>query len=123
MIAYADTGFVISLFLEETTSDAADRAFAAVDGPVQLSILSRLEMRNALNLSIARRRITQAERDAAWQAFEAQVTAGAFVLQDVDAQALFLKGYELSDRHTPLHATRSLDLLHVAEAEGLAVRP
>lgn len=35
---YADTGFIVSLFLEETTSDEADRTFAAVDEPVFLSV-------------------------------------------------------------------------------------
>ena len=144
MSAYADSGFVVSLFLVETTSEAADEVFSAVADPVFLSELNRLEIRNALNLGMARGRFTASERDAAWETFGGEVEAGAFTFLDLDWSALLVKARELSDRHTPSVATRSLDLLHVAaalllnadeflsfddrqrrvaEAEGLKVRP
>jgi len=114
--AYADTGFLVSLLLVETTSQAADGVFASLDGAVLLSPLSLLELRNALNLAIVRGRITEAERDTAWRHVEEQQQAGVFQLVQPDFTLLHRKARELSDRHTPLHATRSLDLLHVAAA-------
>jgi hypothetical protein len=116
MKAYADTGFLASLFLMETTSRAAETAVAGLREPLPVIPLTALELRNAFNLAIARRRIDRAERDALWQRFETEVRAGTFVPVQIAASDLHGKARELSDRHTPTFATRSLDLLHVAAA-------
>ncbi len=144
MSAYADTGFLVSLYLEETTSLTADAIFASLDSVLPLTALGLLEMRNAFNLAIVRGRITEAERDRLWAKFTQQCEEGVFEKQFVDAESQHRRAQELSDRYTPIHATRSLDLLHVAaallldsqeflsfderqrqvaKAEGLRVRP
>ena len=144
MSAYADTGFIVSLYLEESTSPAADAVFASLDSALPLTALGFLELRNAFNLAIVRGRITEAERDRLWAKFTEQCEAGVFENHFVDAESLHRLARELSDRYTPIHAARSLDLLHVAaalllnarefltfderqrrvaQAEGLQVRP
>jgi predicted nucleic acid-binding protein len=120
--AYADTGFLVSLYLEEMTSPAADAAFAKVTGALPLTALGMLELRNAFNLAIVRGRITEPERDRLWRKFEDQCEAGVFEDADVGAESLHQRARELSDRYTPAHATRSLDLLHVAAALELGAR-
>jgi hypothetical protein len=116
MTAYADTGFVASLFLVERTSEMADKTIGAVRSPLPLIPLAQLELRNTFNLAIVRKRITRTERDALWHRFEAQVRTGAFQPVHVSVADLYAQARELSDRHTPVHATRTLDLLHVAAA-------
>lgn len=144
MSAYADTGFLVSLYLEEMTSPAADAIFATLDSVLPLTELGLLELRNAFNLAIVRGRITEDERDRLWMKFTEQCDQGVFEKQFVDFEALHLRARQLSDRHTPLNAARTLDLLHVAaalllgrkeflsfdarqrlvaQAEGLLVRP
>ena len=116
MTAYADTGFLVSLYLTESTSKAADKALSANHQPLPLTLLGRLEMRNAFNLAVKWRRITAAERDALWQDVEADIASGFLVPTTVPAADLHTKAWELSGRYSPAVGTRSLDLLHVAAA-------
>lgn len=122
MVAFADTGFIASLYLEESTSKAADAALGAHPPPLAFTPLAALELRNALNRSIQRRRISAAQRDALWQDIEADIAAGFLAPTLVPSEELYKKARELSDRHTPNLGTRSLDLLHVAAALVMEAR-
>jgi predicted nucleic acid-binding protein len=116
VVAFADTGFIASLYLEESTSEAADAALGTDRGPLPLTPLALLELRNAFNRAVHRQRITPAERDALWRDVEADITSGFLVPTSIASAELHDKARELSDRYTPLLGTRSLDLLHVAAA-------
>lgn len=122
MRAYADTGLLASLYLEEATSKRAEDALNGLGESLPLIPLTILEFRNALNLAIVRKWITAEERDSLWREFQAQIDAGVFSLTEIPTAALHAKARELSDRHTPKLATRSLDLLHVAAALLLGAR-
>jgi hypothetical protein len=119
---YADTGFIVSLYLAETTSAAAEKDAAAMKEPLALIPLSRLEIRNAFNRAVNQGRITLTQRDAYFEVFEAAVDGGFFVETPIPATELHAKARELSDRYTPTHGTRSLDLLHVAAAALLGAK-
>jgi predicted nucleic acid-binding protein len=119
---YADTGFLVSLFLEETTSATADAVLAGLPGPLFVTPLTVLEFRNALNLAIVRKRLLTGERDSVWQKFEEQRRDGVFEDRTVDMGELYRRAQVLSDRHTPIHAARSLDLLHVSAALELGAK-
>ena len=122
MVAFADTGFIASLYLEETTSQAADEALGPQREPLPLTPLALLELRNAFNRAVQRQRITVAERDALWQDVEADIASGFLILTPVTSEELHQKARQLSDRHTPKLGTRSLDLLHIAAALVLGAR-
>ncbi len=122
MNGYADTSVLAPLYLQETTSAAAQNALAALAEPLPLIPLAMLELRNTLNLAIVRGRITEAERDAAWLRFQAHLAAGTYAETPIPAVELHAKARELSDRYTPSLATRSLDLLHVAAAALLGAK-
>jgi predicted nucleic acid-binding protein len=113
---YADTGFLVSLYLPETTSASATAETAQIKQPFVLTPLLRLELRNALNFAISRGRLEPVQRDRIWQQIEVQELEGFFVKAVPPASDLYSKAQELSDRYTPNLATRSLDLLHVAAA-------
>ena len=122
MSIYADTGFIVSLFLNESTTAAARSVAATFSKPLPLIPLVLLEYRNTLNLGIVRRRIDEAAREQLWRQFAAQIKAGVFVETPIPSAELHAKARELSDRYTPTLATRSLDLLHVAAAALLGAK-
>jgi hypothetical protein len=116
MVAFADTGFVASLYLQESTSAQARAAILAAPAVLPLTPLVMLELRNAFNRSVQRQRITAAQRDALWQDVEADIASGFLVPTPVAPDELHRKARQLSDRHTPVLGTRTLDLLHLAAA-------
>jgi predicted nucleic acid-binding protein len=122
MVAFADTGFVASLYLKESTSAQARSAIQAAPVVLPLTPLAMLELRNAFNRSVQRQRITTAQRDALWQDVEADIASGFLVPTPVASDELHKKARQLSDRHTPTLGTRSLDLLHIAAALVLESR-
>jgi hypothetical protein len=116
MVAFADAGFIASLYLEESTSQAADAALGNKRDPLPLTSLAMLELRNSFNRAVQRQRITSAQRDALWQDVEADIASGFLVPVPVASGPLHDTARILSDRYTPALGTRSLDLLHVAAA-------
>ena len=114
---YADSGFIVPLYRpSEGLSREARRAIKQSPGPVMLSPLALLEIRNALNLAIRRGEMGETERDAVLADIRRQLDAGFFRMADASQSEIYAKAGELSDRHTPAIGTRSLDLMHVATA-------
>lgn len=116
-MTYADSGFVVSLYLTtEGTSAQARKEVKRVPKPILLSPLSLLEIRNALNFGILRGEVTRAQREAVLSEIDAQIEKGFFRLADASQSSIYAKAEELSNAHTPTVATRSLDLMHLAAA-------
>ncbi len=116
-MTYADSSLVVSIYRPtEGLSGPARREIKRARLPVVLSLLSLLEIRNAFNMAIHRGEIVAEDRDAVFADIERQLAAGFFRMADVSQAAVYAKAQELSDRHTPAVATRSLDLMHVATA-------
>lgn len=114
---YADSGFIVSLYRpSEGLSREARRAIKQSPGPVFLSPLSLLEIRNALNMAIRRGEMGETEREAVLGDIRRQLEAGFFRMVEVSQSEIYAKAGELSDSHTPAIGTRSLDLMHVATA-------
>jgi predicted nucleic acid-binding protein len=116
---YADTGFLLSLHIPETTSPAAASVMQAVQEPIPLSPLIALEFRNALRLAVFRSRLTESERAAAWASFEEDIARGLLRKVDTDFTAVFFQADSLCDQFTAATGVRSLDILHVAHARVL----
>jgi len=114
-LTYADSGFVVSLYLtSEGTSAQARQEVKRVSKPILLSPLSLLEIRNALNFGINRGEISGTQRDAVLTEIDAQIETGFFRLVEASQSSIYAKARELSNKHTPEFATRSLDLMHLA---------
>ncbi len=91
-MTYADSGFVVSLYLTtEATSAQARKEVKRAGKPVFLSPLSLLENRNALNLGIDRGEITSAQRDAVLTEINTQIETGFFRLVDASQSSISAK--------------------------------
>lgn len=116
-MTYADSGFVVSLYLTtEGTSAQARKEVKRASKPILLSPFSLLEIRNALNFGINRGELTSDQRDAVLAEIDTQIERGFFRFVDASQSSIYAKARELSDKHTPAIATQSLDLMHLAAA-------
>ena len=116
MKSYADTGLLVSLYLNENTTRAANSAVQRLREPLPLIPLGFLELRNALYLALFRRQIDEATCNAAWRRVELDIRNGVYVQISVAQTDLHFKAAELAQKHTAALGTRTLDLLHIAAA-------
>ncbi len=94
MNAYADTGFVVTLYKEEATSASAAALMASQTAAVRLSQLGELEFRNALHLAVFRGELTANDAAPMQSLFEEDVANGIFTIIPVPASTLFPKAME-----------------------------
>ncbi|MFP4204285.1 MAG: type II toxin-antitoxin system VapC family toxin [Opitutales bacterium] len=116
---YADTSFIVPLFIKEDTSESAITEADRLSEPLPLVFLNSLEWVAAINARLYRREITCTIRDAAFVKFREYLQMGFFVRIPIDLDVLREKTEALSNRHTSLNGSRTLDLLHVAAAQML----
>lgn len=116
MKTYADTSFLVPLFLHESTSSRALAATRHLREPLPLVFLNSVEWVNAINARLHRREITAAIRENALTLWGSYLSDGVLVRRDLDTEALRQAAESLSHQHTPTLGVRSLDLLHVAAA-------
>jgi len=113
LIAYADTGFLASLYLSDVNSPAATALIRS--SPVfVLSPLIEAEFANAIQLAVFRKQVTPTESRSIHDAFSHHQRSGLFRPTPFVAE-MWEKACEIS-RHTAAFGTRTLDVLHVASA-------
>lgn len=119
MIAYADSGFLLALYLEEVYSPLA---LAVIEARplLWLTPLHIAEVANALALRLFRRQSPAKTIAEAANAFAQDRTAGVYREQTWNA-ALWDQAANLSRQYSVRLGTRTLDVLHVAAA--MAVQP
>ena len=116
MIAYADTGFLCSLYAPDAHTARAAARMGRQPLPLPLTWLHRLEFRNALRLRVFRQEITGPQRDASLNGLLADLASGALTRADPPMADLTTEAERLSALHSETLGTRTLDILHVAAA-------
>ena len=114
MIAYADTGFLVSLYGEDDKSPEAT-ALIQTRPVFLLTSFGELEFANAIELRVFRRQWTRQEARSVNHTFSEHQAAGYFRKQELTTE-LWDRALALSRRHSASLGTRTLDLLHVAAA-------
>lgn len=114
MSAYADTGFLCSLYAPDAHTARAIARMRHQRLPLSFTWIHRLELRNALRLRVFRREITDAQASLSLNAHLADLSLGVLAAEDPDFPALLLEAERLSAAYAPELGTRSLDILHVA---------
>jgi len=116
MKAYADTGFLCSLYAPDAHTRRAVARMARQSLPLPFVWLHQLELRNALRLRVFRAEITPAQRDASLNAMLTDLSGGLLAVVVPPLAEVMIEAERLSALHSETLGTRSLDVLHVASA-------
>ena len=119
MIAYADTGFLLSLYGQDDHSATATGLVKP--RPVfLLTPLGEMEFTNAIELQVFRKQWTRREAHSVRAEFERHQAVGVFRSETLQSE-VWERALLLSRRYSAKLGTRSLDIIHVAAA--LALNP
>lgn len=119
MAHYADTSFLVSLYVQDAFSSRAQAWLA--NNPVALALteFGRTELRNALARLAFTGAITAPQLAAAWQLVEADLAQGRLNATSASWPVVFALAEQLIASHTAQLGARTLDVLHVALAQNL----
>jgi predicted nucleic acid-binding protein len=112
---YADTSFLVSLYVFDDNSPKASALFADISFPLLLTPLLEAEIVNALYLRIFRKESGEKQIRTSLELFGKDVRAGVYELKSF-SNDIFRQASQISSRRTAKVGTRTLDLLHVASA-------
>jgi len=111
---YADTSFLISLYLSDSHSATAARIMASKP-TIFLTPLGELELANALELAVFRSQIGAETVKQARAALRQDVADGVYSLQAMPA-TVYERAAGIAQKRSARFGTRTLDILHVASA-------
>ena len=115
MSAYADTSFLVSLYVLDANSEVAAAEMKIVKLPILLTPFGEFELLNALYLRVFRKELVAAKVKAARALFNKDLADGILQLEPL-APAAYERAKLIARKHTPRLGTRALDILHVASA-------
>lgn len=121
MTHYADTGFLCSLYAPDAHTAKATLAMKRQTEALAFTWLHQLEFRNALRLRVFRNEITTKQRDASLNLLLADLAGGILDHASPQLADVMTEAERLSALHSEKIGTRSLDILHVAEALVLGI--
>lgn len=111
MIAYADTGFLVSLYGEDHNSATASLLVASRPTFI-LTSLVETEFANALELRVFRKEWTKQQARRIRELFHEDQSAGLLRSEPLGLE-IWEKAVLLCRRHSASIGTRTLDVLHV----------
>lgn len=111
---YADSSFLVSLYLRDANAAAARREMKIHPREIALSRLAALEVRNAFRLAVFRGWITQDQENRLQTLFHLDLNGGFLRPIPFSSDEIFAQAERLSKTHTATSGNRSLDLLHLA---------
>ena len=114
MNVYADTSFLVSLYLEDDHSSEADRLMASQPRP-WLTPLHRAEWAHAIERQVFQNLLSRREARQVHAQFEKDRADGVWA-EVVFPEPAFEVCAQLARRHAARLGTRTLDALHVASA-------
>jgi len=114
MIAYADTGFLCSLYAPDAHTVRAAARMKRQKLPLPFTWLHQLELRNALRLRVFRREISARERDASLNSLLTDLASGVLRVSAPPLAEVMTEAERLGAVYSEKIGTRSLDILHVA---------
>lgn len=110
---YADTSFLLSLYVLDVHSPRAVAAMKASPGPIWITPLNEMEFATGLELRCFRKELTESQARKLWSSFEADLAVSVYSQLLMPAEA-FPAALRLAQKHSARLGARSLDILHVA---------
>lgn len=117
MRTYADTSFLVSIYLTDTHSHEADQLFKSSAG-LFCTPLHLVEFAHSIEQNVFRRMISARSATRIYVEFERDRKAGLW-FEVGQPELMFAGAVELARAHTATFGTRTLDTLHVAAAVEL----
>ena len=115
MSSYADTSFLVSLYVLDANSARAAALMQRAELPVLFTPFGELELTNAISLRLFRRELHSSRVKAAQALVRKDLSDGILLLKPWP-DGLFDRAMQMVRRRTPQLGTRTLDILHVASA-------
>ncbi|HEV7217962.1 MAG TPA: type II toxin-antitoxin system VapC family toxin [Terriglobales bacterium] len=112
MTVYADTSFLVSVYVEDRHSSMADRLLGSAP-PIVITPLHLAEWADAVSQQVFRRQMSPQEATKVHQEFEKDIQSGLWIQAAMPDQAFDLCA-DLARRYGPKLGIRTLDSLHVA---------
>jgi len=116
--AYADTSFLASLYVLDSSSDLAAARMKRTKLPLLINPFGELELTNAVALRLFRKELSASRLKAAHALIRKDLEDGVLMVNALPASA-FERAKQIARRQTPRLGTRTLDVLHVASALAL----
>ena len=121
MLRYADSSFLVSCYVSNANAAQARTWLTHSGAHFYFTALHELEMRNALRLGVFRGLYTTVEANLAWSNITSDLRSGRLVKTRANWKLALWIAQRLSNRHSSILGTRSLDVLHIAVAKTLRV--
>lgn len=115
-MVYVDTSVILKLYIREEKSRAASVWLKNNNEAIPLTRMHELELINAIHLKQFRSEITKDETRLVMSKFEDHEVRGIFYRPRLDWTAIFSHAIDLSQKHSAIIGSRSLDIIHVASA-------
>jgi predicted nucleic acid-binding protein len=112
---YADTSFLVSLYVLDVNSGLAAAGMKRANLPILITPFGELELTNAISLRLFRRELKATEAKAAYSLVRKDIEDGVLEIKPIP-NAAFERAKQIARRGTPRLGTRTLDVLHVALA-------
>jgi len=119
---YADTSFLVRLYLTQSDSQKALAFMRDFRDPLPFTPLHRHELRNALRLAVFRKEIEAERRTAAFLDIESDLEDGILAHVPIPWTNAFREAEQLGNDHTEMMGVRSVDLIHVGIAQTLGMK-
>jgi predicted nucleic acid-binding protein len=116
---YADSSFLVSCYVPDTNTAMAKAWLSHSGTRLFFTALHALEVRNALKLGVFRGLFSAADAAATWADLEKDLHSGRLIRTAVNWPVAFRIAARLSEQHSAVTGTRSLDILHIAAAKTL----
>jgi hypothetical protein len=116
MGAYADTGFLVSLYTQDSNTAQASTLILERRTPLLVTPFGEAEFVNTIELRVFRKEITPAQADKSSRAFHADLAPAGFLLGQPVPPSAYERATLLSRQNTRHIGTRAMDVLHVAIA-------
>jgi predicted nucleic acid-binding protein len=116
LVVYADSSFLVSLFIEDSNSGSARNYLVRNPQPISFNSFSKSEAQHAIRTLVFQKDINVAEMTRALLQFEHDEAEGFLRSVMLENDAVFEKAGQLSNRYAAEHGVRYLDMLHVASA-------
>ena len=122
MKTYADTSFLVRIYLTQSDSPRALAFMRDFRGPLPFTPLHRHELRNAIRLTVFRQEIDAARRQAAFEDIESDLADGILAHVAIPWTNAFRGSEQLGAAHTEDMGVRGIDLLHTGIALALGTK-